>query len=72
MNEIQILAVLAMVSMSIPAALAFLFWRERNHYIDELYEADQQYYALLKEVKFWKHLATGDDVNRERQNSHLS
>ena len=62
MNDIQILAVLAMVSMSIPAALAFVFWRERNHYIDELYEADQQYYALLKEVKFWKHLATGDDV----------
>jgi hypothetical protein len=63
MNQIQVLALLAIVSMSLPAALAFVFWRERNYYIDELYDADQQYYAMLRDRNYYRDLAlnlTGD------------
>ena len=54
MNQIQFLALLAIVSMSLPATLAFVFWRERNYYIDELYEAEQQYYAMLKDRNYYR------------------
>ena len=64
MNEIQILAVF-LFGMSIPSVLAFMYWRERNYYIDELYEADQQHYALLKDMKFWKNLAMQNKQNEE-------
>ena len=64
MNEIQILAVF-LFGMSIPSVLAFMYWRERNYYIDELYEADQQHYALLKDMKYWKNLATQNKQNEE-------
>jgi hypothetical protein len=30
MGAIQVLAALALISMTVPAALAFVFWRERN------------------------------------------
>ena len=64
MNNIQVLALLALFSMSIPATLAFLMWRERNYYMDELYEADQQYYSMLEERDFYRTTAfdlTGHD-----------
>lgn len=48
MNTIQILALLAMVSMAIPATFAVRYWQERNYYLDELYNADQLYYKLLR------------------------
>ena len=64
MNEIQILAVF-LFGMSIPSVLAFMYWRERNYYIDELYEADQQHYALLKDMKFWKNLAMQNKQNED-------
>ena len=64
MNEIQILAVF-LFGMSIPSVLAFMYWRERNYYIDELYEADQQHYALLKDMKYWKNLAMQNKQNEE-------
>lgn len=48
MNDIQILAILALISMSIPAALAFLYWRERNnaHYMFE--NLEYNYRALVE------------------------
>ena len=62
MNDIQVLAVLAMVSMSIPAALAFMFWKERNDAIEQRDNWELNFLDMQKDMKFWKHLATGDDV----------
>ena len=64
MNDIQILAAF-LLGISMPFGLAFMFWRERNYYIDELYEADQQHYALLKDMKFWKNLAMQNKQNED-------
>jgi hypothetical protein len=36
MGTMQVLAALALVSMSVPAALAVLFWRERNAAMTEV------------------------------------
>ena len=44
MNQIQFLALLAIVSMTIPAALAFLFWHERNVAIASLLDLEEAYY----------------------------
>jgi hypothetical protein len=54
MNTIQILALLAMFSMSVPAALAFMFWRERNNYIDLLCEAEDLCYEMLRDRDWWR------------------
>jgi len=61
MNDIQILAILAMVSMSIPAALAFMFWKERNDVIEQRDNFEINFLDMQKDMKFWKGLATGDD-----------
>jgi hypothetical protein len=36
MGTIQVLAALALISMTVPAALAFVFWRERNEAVAEV------------------------------------
>ena len=57
MNTIQILALLAMVSMSVPAALAFLMWRERNYYRIEVLNAEERLYYIDMEREYWRDLA---------------
>lgn len=57
MNTIQILALLALVSMAIPATFAVRYWLERNYYLDELYNADQLYYDLLRDRDWWRNTA---------------
>jgi hypothetical protein len=46
MGTVQVLAVLALISMTVPAALAFLFWRERNAALVEV-----QYLNALMDSK---------------------
>ena len=57
MNQIQVLALLAIVSMSIPAALAFLFWRERNDALNMLEETERFYSQEIETRRFWQNLA---------------
>lgn len=61
MNDIQILAILALISMSIPAALAFMFWRERNQALYMFENLEYNYRALSKinkelkeEIRWWR------------------
>jgi hypothetical protein len=49
MNTIQIIALLAMFSMSVPAAFAYMLWRERDAALIALDETVLRYYDLLQE-----------------------
>ena len=60
MNTVQVLALLAMVSMSVHAALAFLFWRERNEAIRAHHNLEVNFGLVQDDMRFWKGLATGD------------
>lgn len=61
MNTVQVLALLAIFSMSIPAALAFMFMRERNRAIRERDNLEVNFRNMQDDMRFWKGLATGDD-----------
>ena len=61
MNTVQVLALLALISMSVPAALAFLFWTERNRAIHERDNLEVNFKAMQNDMRFWKGLATGED-----------
>ena len=52
MNTVQVLALLAIVSMSIPAALAFMFWRERNIATTALLNLEHSYLNLQDEYQW--------------------
>ena len=51
MNSIQVLAVLALVSMTVPAALAFMFWRERNEAWYQFNNLEHNYRTLSNHMR---------------------
>lgn len=54
MNSIQVLAVLALVSMSVPAALAVMFWRERNDALFQLDMLEHNYRTMVELRNFYR------------------
>ena len=63
MNDIQVLAILAMVSMTIPATLAFLFWSERNSVMEQRDNLEINFRDMQRDMKFWKNLAVGTETD---------
>ena len=63
MNTVQVLALLAMFSMSVPATLAFMFMRERNRAIQERDNLEINFRLMQNDMKFWKNLAVGTDTD---------
>lgn len=54
MDSIQVLAVLALVSMSVPAALAVMFWRERNDALFQLDMLEHNYRTMVELRNFYR------------------
>lgn len=59
MHDLQIVAILALISISIPTALALMWWRERNEAWRQFHMLEHNYKIMVERRNYYM-----DETNR--------